>query len=92
MTRGIRATISGRCGVQIQRITLEGRSAMNNVSICPAAFGQEYRFRAAVGKHPRPRRLSAEKDAIEDSRGQMIIAADDYPTNSALFRSNLQGD
>ena len=45
MTRGIRATISGRCGVQIQRITLEVRSAMNNVNIYPAAFGQEYRFR-----------------------------------------------
>ena len=65
---------------------------MDQVSIHPAAFGEEQRFRAAVGKHPRRWRLNAKKDAIEDSRGHMIIAADDYPASSALCRSNLHGD
>ena len=65
---------------------------MNNVSIYPAPFGQEYRFRAAVGKHPRPWRLGAKKGAIGESRGHLIIAADEYPVNSASFRGNMQGD
>ncbi|WP_336490249.1 hypothetical protein [Methylobacterium nigriterrae] len=55
--------------------------------VYPINFGTDPRLRAAVGKHPRPWHLSAKRDAIEDTRGHTIIAADDYPTDPALLEA-----